>query len=516
MKALLSVFDKTGLVEFATALHNGGFDLVSTGGTHKAIADEAGLPVQQVADLTGSPEILDGRVKTLHPAIHGGILARRDLPSHARELAEHRIEAIDLVAVNLYPFVETVSRPGATLEDALENIDIGGHTLLRAAAKNFPDVIVVVDPDDYQWLSQRLAQDAGGGVDAISFEERRSLARKAFLHVSTYDSAVARYLDDGDELSLPREMALGFRKLYDVSYGENPHQKAAFYANVLGGDGLAQAAQLQGPELSYNNILDAEAAWRAVTDFDEPAAVVIKHGNPCGLARHPDQAEAYRCAFQGDPVSAYGGILGFNRPVTAEAAEELRPVLYHVIVAPDYDHEAMTVLRRKRRNLRVLKVPLPDQAHLRPWDIRTVSGGVLFQSADRIEEDPSTWRSFTKRVPTAADLRDLDFAWKVVKHVRSNAIVVARDGALLGMGTGQPNRVTSIELALKAAGERSRGSVLASDAYMPFADNVEIAAQGGVVAIVQPGGSIRDDDVIAAADRLDVAMVFTGVRHFRH
>ena len=486
-----------------------GVDLISTGGTYKTLVDEGNLPVQQVSDVTGFPEILDGRVKTLHPTIHGGILARRDVADHMSQLTLHKIEAIDTVVSNLYPFVETVSRPSVTLDQALENIDIGGPTLIRAGAKNFRFVTVVVDPQDYRWIAERLK---GPG---LTVEERQRLAQKAFQHVALYDTAIAGYLREKDS-AFPEGLTLGYRKLHDLHYGENPHQKAAFYADTLASDGLAQAIQLQGPDLSFNNILDADAAWNAVTDYEEPTVAVIKHTNPCGLACHHDQAEAYRRAFQGDPVSAYGGILGFNRPVTRAAAEELRPILYHVIVAPDYEPEAMEVLHKKRQNLRVLKVPLPPKVSTGPWDVRKISGGLLVQTQDTIEENAASWRVVTERKPTSEELKDLAFAWKAVKHVRSNAIVVARDMSLLGMGTGQPNRVVSIELALKAAGERSRGSVLASDAYMPFADNIELAAQGGVTAVVQPGGSIRDQGVIEAANLSDIAMVFTGVRHFRH
>ena len=514
MRALLSVSDRTGIADFARALRDCGFDLVGTGGTREAVA-EAGVPVRQVSDLTGFPEILDGRVKTLHPKIHGGILARRDLPDHVSELAAHGIESIDLVAVNLYPFVETVSRPGATLEDAMENVDIGGPTMVRAAAKNFPHVIVVVDPSDYGWITDRLAEGArvGDVAAALTLDERKSLAHKAFQHVALYDTAISEYLRDGSELP-GTEMTVGFTKLHDLRYGENPHQKASLVADPLSSGGVVRANQLHGPELSFTNILDADAAWRAVSGFDEPAAAVIKHTNPCGLAVHPDQPMAYRRAFEGDSTSAYGGIAGFNRTVTAATAEAMRGVFYNIVIAPAYDPEALKILR-KRRQVRVLEVS-PSDGPLAKVDIRMVSGGALIQTTDILEEDPESWKVVTERQPTDAELKDLAFAWKACKHIKSNTIVLAKDNTMVGMGAGQPNRVTSVHLALRVAGDKSKGSALASDAFIPFADTVELAATGGVSAIAQPGGSIRDEDVIAAADRLSVAMVFTGVRHFRH
>ena len=514
MKALLSTYNTTGLVEFAYALRGAGFELVSTGGTGKVLSD-AGLPVTQVSDLTGFPEILDGRVKTLHPMVHGGILARRDLPGHVAQLAEHGIETIDLVACNLYPFVETVTREGATLEDALEKIDIGGPTMVRAAAKSFPSVIVVVDPGDYVWIAQRLTGNGPSGSldENFSLEERQALAQKAFQHVALYDTAISRYLSAGDGWSSD-ELTLGYEKLDELRYGENPHQKAALYADALATGGIVRAEQLHGIELSFTNILDADAAWRAVSDFAEPAATIVKHTNPCGLAVHPDQPTAYRRAFEGDSVSAYGGIVGFNRIVTSATAEAMRGVLFHISVAPDYEAEALDILR-KRKQLRVLKVSA-EQGPLADLEVRKVSGGALIQAADVIEEEPESWEVVTERKPTEAELVDLAFAWKVSSHIKSNTIVLAKDNTLVGMGAGQPNRVTSVHLALRIAGDKAKGSVLASDAFMPFADNVELAAEGGVVAVAQTGGSVKDEEVIAAANRLNIAMVFTGVRHFKH
>ena len=507
MKALLSVYDKTGIADFAHGLHRMGVELVSTGGTSQAIT-QANLPVQQVSELTGFPEILDGRVKTLHPRIHGGILARRDHPEHLSQLASHQLEPIDLVVVNLYPFASTVSRPDATLDDALENIDIGGPTLLRAAAKNFPFVIVVVHPDDYPWVTERM--EAGG----LTLEERQGLARKAFQHVATYDATIAQYLAQREE-AFPTQLPLGFRKLYDLRYGENPHQRGALYASPLERGGVAGAAQLHGLELSYVNILDADAAWRTACDFTGPTVAVVKHGNPCGLATHPDLGEAYRRAYAGDPMSAFGGIVASNRPITPEVAHEMAQVRYDIILAPAFDPAARELLE-KRRTLRLLEMGEPGPTATPTIDYRRVSGGLLVQTADTLEEDAASWRVVTQRAPTPQELADLAYAWKVVKHIKSNAIVLTRDGALVGMGTGQPNRVTSVNLAISAAGEGAAGTVLASDAFFPFPDGVEAAGQAGVIAIAQPGGSIRDEEVTAAADRFGMAMVLTGVRHFRH
>ena len=512
MKALLSVFDKTGIEHFGKSLADAGYELISTGGTHRSLAD-AGVPVTQVSDVTGSPEILDGRVKTLHPVIHGGLLARRDSPAHMAELEQHRIGAIDVVVVNLYPFVETISKPDVTLNDALENIDIGGPTMLRAAAKNFPSVAVVVDPSDYGWVAEAVS---GPGLDA---PQRRALAAKAFQHVAVYDAAVAGYLssDPTSEDEMPQQVTIGLTRVSSLRYGENPHQRGALYVPASGGQGgLARARQLHGRELSFNNLMDADAAWRAVNDYGDPSACVIKHANPCGLASRDDVAEAYELAYEGDPVSAFGGIVGFNRSVTAAAARAMDPVFYEVIVAPGYDDDALEILRRKR-NLRILTVdPVvssPGSAH---YDIRPLSGGVLAQTPDVIDEHPDAWTTATERAPTPAELADLAFAWKAVKHIKSNAIAFVKDRTLVGMGAGQPNRVVSVHLSQRAAGDKAAGCVLASDAFFPFPDNIELAADAGITAIVQPGGSIRDDEVIAAANQANIAMVFTGIRHFRH
>ena len=508
MKALISVYDKTGIVSLARSLADMDIELISTGGTFRTLSDEAGLPVTQVSDYTGFPEVLEGRVKTLHPAIHAGVLARRDTPDHMDQLQQQGFETIDMVVVNLYPFLEVAARPGITLDEALENIDIGGPTLLRAAAKNHPWVTVVVDPNDYEWVGAGLAE---GGP---SPEQRRALAQKAFQHVSFYDSAVATYLSQQPPDEPPETLSLAYRRVAPLRYGENPHQKAALYVPaLLSGTGVCQAEQLHGRELSFNNYMDAEAAWRTVSDFEEQSVVVIKHANPCGLACDANMAQAYLKAYEGDPVSAFGGIVGFNRPVTAATAQAMAPIFYEVVVAPGYEPEALEILQQKR-NLRILAVPQGPMGSV--FDIRPLSGGLLVQTGDILDEDPSTWDTVTQRAPSEQEMQDLAFAWRAVKHVKSNAILLAQDGSMVGMGAGQPNRVTSVHLALRAAGDKGPGSVLASDAFFPFPDGLELAAQGGVTAVVQPGGSIRDQEVIDAANQAGVAMVTTGVRHFRH
>ena len=514
MRAIISVSDKTGVTDFARDLSQLGFELFSTGGTKKALA-EAGVPVKSISEITGFPEILDGRVKTLHPMVHGGLLARRDLPAHLAELAKNKIEVIDLVAVNLYPFVQTVSKRGVTLAEALENIDIGGPTLIRAAAKNFPGVIVVVDPADYPPVVDKLRQGE------LSLEERKRLAQKAFQHVAVYDTAISQYLRQDME-GFPEEMTVALKKRYGLRYGENPHQPAAFYAESVAGTapetGITRAEQLGGKELSFNNILDADAAWGVVTDFAAPTVAVIKHTNPCGLASHDDIAEAYRRALSGDPVAAFGGIVAVNRAVDRATAEEMSRTFYEIVIAPEYEAGALEVLKRKK-DLRILVAKLPPAYGKSPegyLDFRRVKGGFLVQGSDSLAEDDVSLKTVTKREPTRAETADLLFAWRAVKHVKSNAIVLVKDGTLVGMGAGQPSRIVSARVAGEKAGEKTAGSVLASDAMFPFSDVVEAAAAGGVTAIIQPGGSIRDEDSIKAADKHDMAMVFTGVRHFRH
>ncbi len=514
MRAIISVSDKTGVTDFARGLSQAGFEIFSTGGTKKAL-EEAKVPVKSVSEVTGFPEILDGRVKTLHPIIYGGILARRDLPDHMKQLAENNIETIDLVAVNLYPFVQAVAKEGVTLDDALENIDIGGPSMIRASAKNFPSVIVIVDPADYQPVLEKLR------AGSLEIAERKRLAQKAFQHVATYDTAISQYLRQDME-GLPEDMTIALKKRYSLRYGENPHQQAAFYAEQAVGEkrptGITWAEQLGGKELSFNNILDADAAWGAVTDFAASTVAVIKHTNPCGLASHEDIAEAYRRAFSGDEVAAFGGIVASNRPVTLAMAEAMKPVFYEIVIAPEYEAEALKLLKRKK-DLRILVAELPPgygKAQPDYLDLRRVKGGFLVQGSDSLPENEVTLKTVTRREPTQAETEDLLFAWRAVKHVKSNAIILVKDKTLLGMGAGQPSRIISAQIAKEKAGEKTKRSVLASDAMMPFSDVVETAAAGGVTAIIQPGGSIRDEDSIKAADEHNIAMVFTGVRHFRH
>ena len=506
MRAIVSVSNRDGLLEFCQSISKAGFEIVSTGGTGGVIAN-ADVPVTQVSNITGFPEILDGRVKTLHPKIHAGILARPNISNHLDQLADHDIDTFELVAVNLYPFVKTVTVSEVSLQDALENIDIGGPTLIRAAAKNFPHVIVIVDPADYKWIGEQLADNK-----PISFNDRQRLAHKAFQHVALYDTAISKYLSTKDGYS--NELTIGLSKVAELKYGENPHQSAALYTEILSSGGIVGSQKIHGAELSFNNVLDADSAWRIVSNFIQPAVAIIKHNNPCGLAIHDDQPTAYERAFAGDPISAYGGIVGFNRPVTVATAQAMRGVMYDVIVAPDYEPAAIEFLS-KRKNTRVIRIPNTGSSQ-DGLDIRPVSGGALVQDFDALNEDPRTWEVKTKHQPSVQQLADLTFAWKAARYIKSNAIVLAHELTMVGMGAGQPNRVTSIHLALRIAGDKSKGSVLASDAFMPFADNVEISASGGITAIAHPGGSIRDSDVIAAADELGLAMVFTGIRHFKH
>ncbi|MFH0846665.1 MAG: bifunctional phosphoribosylaminoimidazolecarboxamide formyltransferase/IMP cyclohydrolase [Chloroflexota bacterium] len=514
MRAIMSVSDKSGLADFARELSRLDYEIFSTGGTKKAL-DEARVKVTSISDLTGFPEILDGRVKTLHPAIYGGILARRGLPEHMAELKKNKIGTIDLVAVNLYPFVETVLRPGATFADAIENIDIGGPTLLRAAAKNFESVLVVVDPKDYPLIIERLKS---GGAD-VDF--RKMLAQKAFQHVALYDTAISQYLGQGTR-DFPEEMTIALKKRFPLRYGENPHQKAAFYSELVvspgQNTGITWAKVLGGKELSYNNIMDADSAWGVVTDYAAPTVGIIKHANPCGLASFDDLAEAYQRALSGDPLAAFGGIVACNRRVTPAMAEVMRAVFYEIVIAPGYEPQALEILRRKR-DLRILEAELPPDYGNTPRlqiDYRRVKGGFLVQDADALAEGDVELKTVTQREPTPEEVRDMVFSWRAVKWVKSNAIVLAKDRMMVGMGAGQPSRIASVMIAKERAGERSKGSVMASDAMFPFPDSVEAAAAMGVTAIIQTGGSIRDEESIKAADKSGLAMVFTGRRHFRH
>jgi phosphoribosylaminoimidazolecarboxamide formyltransferase/IMP cyclohydrolase len=509
VRALISVSDKSGVVDFARGLKELVIEIFSTGGTKKSL-EAAGVKIHSISELTGFPEILDGRVKTLHPAVHGGILARRDLPQHLSQLAQNRIELIDMVVVNLYPFVETVTRAEVSLDEALENIDIGGPSMIRSAAKNFPFVLVVVDPGDYDAILQKLRQ---GNID---LGYRKQLAQKAFQHVALYDTAIAQYLN---EEVFPEEMTIALKKARSFRYGENPHQQAAFYIeqNVRQKQGgLASLEQLGGPAISFNNLLDLDAALNLLTDFSAPTIAIIKHNNSCGLASHNDLAEAYRRALAGDPVAAFGGIVASNRIISLATAQEIDKTHYDAVVALGYRKEALELLRRKE-SLRLAKIaPYRSSSSESHLDFRRVRGGFLAQVPDTLTKSELKPRVVTKRQPSKAELSDLLFAWKAVKGIKSNAIVIAKDKTLLGMGAGQPSRVVSVELALKRAGDRAKGSVLASDAFFPFTDGPELAIKHGVTAIIQPGGSVRDKEVIKLANKYNVAMVFTGVRHFRH
>jgi phosphoribosylaminoimidazolecarboxamide formyltransferase / IMP cyclohydrolase len=509
MRAIISVSDKSGVVDFARGLKELGIEIFSTGGTKKSL-EAAGVKIHSISELTGFPEILDGRVKTLHPAVHGGILARRDLPQHLSQLTQHHIELIDMVVINLYPFVETVTKAEVSLDEALENIDIGGPSMIRSAAKNFPSVLVVVDPGDYDAILQKLRQ---GNIDS---EYRKRLAQKAFQHVALYDTAIAQYLN---EETFPEEMTIALKKARSLRYGENPHQQAAFYIeqNVRQRpDGLASLEQLGGPEISFNNLLDLDAALNILADFSDPTIAIIKHNNSCGLASHNDLAEAYRRALAGDPVAAFGGIVASNQIIDLATAQEIDKTHYDAIVAPGYQKKALELLGRKE-SLRLVKIaPYHPPSSNPPLDFRRVKGGFLAQIPDTLAESELKPRVVTKRQPSEAELSDLLFAWKAVKSIKSNAIVIAKDKTLLGMGAGQPSRVVSVELALKRAGDQAEGGVLASDAFFPFSDGPELAIKHGVTAIIQPGGSVRDKEVIELANKHNVAMVFTDVRHFRH
>ena len=506
MNALLSVSNKEGLADFGRALLQLGVELYATGGTERALS-QASLPVHSLQELTGFPELLDGRVKTLHPHVHAGILARRDEPRHLDQLAERGVRLIDLVVVNLYPFSDQVAA-GHAGPQALEAIDIGGVALLRAAAKNYEHVLPVVRPADYPTVIEELGRPDGAGP---AF--RRHLAAAAFAHTAAYDTAIAEHLGACSPAQvLPAELAIGGRKLRDLRYGENPHQAAALYVTVQG-RGLAGARQWQGLELSYNNLLDAQAAWALINDFQRPAAAIVKHANPCGVAQAPDLCEAYEKALGCDPRSAFGGIVALNRPVDGDTAERLTGTFLEVVVASSFAPQALEILAR-RPKLRVLQ---PGTGPAVPGvDARPITGGLLVQTADRGGDGLGERRVVSGREPDEAAWAELQFAWTVVKHVRSNAIVLARAGAAVGIGAGQMSRVEAVELAVHRAGSRADGCVLASDGFFPYPDGVEVAARAGIRAVVQPGGSVNDAAVIAAADAAGVAMVFTGERHFRH
>jgi len=512
-RAILSVTDKTGLVDFARKLSALDIELISTGGTAKLLRD-AGITVKDISDLTGFPEMLDGRVKTLHPKVHGGILHRREDPKHVAAVKEHGIQPIDMVVVNLYAFEKTAAKPDVKFEELIENIDIGGPSMIRSAAKNFHDVAIVTSPSDYDSIADELTRSGG----ALAQETKWRLAQKAFATTAAYDSAIASTLEriSGGSYQLPETatfpptLRFSFQKTLDLRYGENPHQKAAMYSDGSGA-GVANARQLQGKELSYNNIVDLQAAWDLAQEFNEPICAIIKHTNPCGTATGRTLAEAYKRALECDPVSAFGGVIGVNRPIDAEAAEEMHKLFLEVIAAPGFDEAAKAKFASKK-NLRLVEVIAANQK----WVLKNVSGGMLVQDADVRPLQDADLKVVTKRAPTPEETRALLFAWKVCKHVKSNAIVYARDGQTVGVGAGQMSRVDAAKLGAMKAQLPLQGAVAASDAFFPFPDGVEEIARAGATAIIQPGGSQRDPEVIEAADRLGLAMLFTGVRHFRH
>jgi phosphoribosylaminoimidazolecarboxamide formyltransferase / IMP cyclohydrolase len=519
MRAILSVYDKTGVVDFARGLEALGFELFSTGGT-EGLLREAGIAVRGVQEITGFPEMLGGRVKTLHPAVHAGILALRDDPGHLEELARYDLKPVDLVVSNLYPFLSVARDSGAQLARALENIDIGGHTLLRAAAKNFPSVLAVCDPRDYDGLLEEFRRG-----DGISLDSRRRLAAKAFQHCAVYDTHVATYLRPHDEI-FPDEYTVALRKIVDMRAGENPHQLAAFYAETSPRPrphGLATAKQLHGKAPSFNNTFDADLAWQAVSDFASTCVAIVKHGNLCGLSLGDSVADAFRKALATDPQTAFGSAVAANRVVDDDAAREIAAVFFEDLVAPDLTREALDVLRRKA-DLRVFAThadmgtrgpngssPLPGE-----FDYKRLLGGFLVQTRDALPEQSFTPKVVTQRQPALAELTSLYFAWRAVKHVTSNGVVLAKGLSLVGFGTGQPSRQDAVDLACRKAGERAMGGVLASDGFFPFPDAVERAADAGITAIIQPGGSTRDPELIRAANRHGMAMIFTGERHYRH
>jgi phosphoribosylaminoimidazolecarboxamide formyltransferase/IMP cyclohydrolase len=519
-RALLSVSDKTGLIDLARVLAGFGAELISTGGTRQALA-EAGLEVRDISAVTGFPEILDGRVKTLHPLVHGGILAVRDNAAHMAVLEAQKISPIDLVVCNLYPFEATVARAGSTHDEIVENIDVGGPTMVRAAAKNYRDVAILTDPGQYAAVIEELRQSQGG----LSLATRERLAAAAFARTAAYDRAISAYFARrGDSSALPAVLDLRLEKKAELRYGENPHQQAAFYVDPrCRYASVATAETLHGKELSFNNILDLDSALGLVREFAEPAAVVIKHNNPCGAAVGPTLAEAFAGAYGGDPTSVYGGVLGFNREVDEPTAQQITEPnrFIECIIAPGFSAAALHLLTTRptwKKNVRLLRTGSletgPDR--LRALDYRRVDGGALAQTRDLGGDDFARARVVTKRQPSAAEMADLRFAWVVCKHVKSNAIVLAKGGMVVGVGAGQMSRVDSVHMSVRKAGDRSRGAVLASDAFFPFRDNIDEAARAGVAAVIQPGGSMRDGDSIAACDEHGLAMVLTGVRHFRH
>ena len=504
-RALISVSDKTGIVDFARELTSFGVEIISTGGTAKTLRD-AGITVRDVSEITGFPEMMDGRVKTLHPRVHGGLLAIRDHPEHVAAMEQHGIEPIDIVVVNLYPFAETIRRPGVTREEAIEQIDIGGPAMIRSGAKNARDVAVVVSAEQYARVIDELKANNG----ALSLQTRNTLAQKAFEHTAQYDIMLSSYLAASTE-TLPDRLSFTMKKISDLRYGENPHQIAALYQTSMSG-GSANAEVLAGKEMSFNNYVDTDAAWGLVNDFEDTACAIIKHTNPAGVGLGETTAEAYKKALATDPISAFGGIVAFNRTVDADAAHEVIKIFTEVLIAPDYDAAALEILRAKK-NMRVIRM---DAEVPQGIELKQIGGGMLVQTAGDLKLDPQQLKVVTTRQPTDEELRVLLFAWTVCKHTKSNAIVYAREGQTVGVGAGQMSRVDSVKIGAMRVQLPLAGSVLASDAFFPFRDGIDEAAKHGITAVIQPGGSVRDEEVIAAANEHGLAMVFTGVRHFKH
>ena len=509
-RALISVSDKTGIVAFAQGLIEQGVEIISTGGTKHAL-DQAGIKTLSIEEVTGFPEMMDGRVKTLHPKIHGGLLGRRDLPSHMEAMETENIQPIDFVCVNLYPFKETIMKQDVEIAEAIENIDIGGPSMLRSAAKNHEFVTAVVDPSDYEEVLSELRQY---GNTSLSF--RQKLAAKVFRHTAAYDALIAQYLTDWVEEKEPEKLTLTYERKQTLRYGENSHQAAAFYQSaLLEKYSIAAAKQLHGKELSYNNIRDADAALRIMKEYDEPTVVALKHMNPCGIGSASTILEAWEAAYEADPVSIFGGIIVLNREVDLPTAEQMHKLFLEIIIAPSYTQEALELLQKKK-NIRLLTIDFAQEESQNREETVSVLGGLLVQDQDLAMENEEEWKVVTKRKPTPAEAKALAFAWKAVKHVKSNAIVLANERQTVGIGAGQMNRVGSVKIAIEQAQEKMEGVVLASDAYFPMDDSVEYAAKHGIKAIIQPGGSIKDQDSIDMANKYDLAMVFTDVRHFRH
>lgn len=507
-RALISVSDKRDLIEFAKGLVRNGFEIISTGGTEKSLK-EAGIPTINISDITGFPEIMDGRVKTLHPNVHGGLLCVRDNPEHLEAINRNNIELIDLVVVNLYPFKETLKKEGVSHEELIENIDIGGPSMLRSAAKNHKFVTVCVDPDDYSKIITEIET-----LGDTTQETKNLLAAKVFRHTAAYDTLISNYLSEKSGEKFPESYTVTFEKVQDLRYGENPHQEAAFYRNIFAGFSLVNSEQLNGKELSYNNIQDSNAALEILKEFDEPAVVAVKHMNPCGVALGADLFTAWRKAYEADPVSIFGGIVAANRTVDVDVAKEMSELFLEVIIAPSYTDEALEILSKKK-NLRVLSLNM-EVSVLNKKRIVTVNDGALIQDLDLEKLNLDDLKCVTERQPTEEEMRDLLFTWKVVKHVKSNAIVVGKSGQTLGVGAGQMNRVGSAGIALTEAGDNSTGAVMASDAFFPMSDTVQLAAKCGITAIIQPGGSIKDQLSIDECNKHGIAMIFTGMRHFKH